>query len=215
MTHKRILLVEDSDIFSALLLQRLAVECAGYEVKRSASVEGALLDFRSGESPSLVITDLQLEGSSGMDLIRELRACGYAGPIIISSGHLSLEIVVEAARLGVARILVKPFALPDFRVALRHGLCVAEQAQVEARLASRGEDLYWIMKETIDHHEGRRMLSSGGESAEVLLDRLQTAAQLIRLEIEQLAARRQELRHELSTQMNAVGTPVSSPEAGS
>jgi DNA-binding NtrC family response regulator len=214
MTKRSILIVEDSDIFSSLLEDYLAVEFKSFDVHRSTSVEEALRRYRAGEVPSIVITDFQLGGANGMDLIRELRRAGHANPIILASAYFDLEVVAAAARFNVSRILIKPFALTEFRSALEYSICRIDLDEVSDRVSGRFEDLYWVMKELLDQYqEGRR----SGELNESVLDTLEMARDKIRSEVELLVRRRAELSRSLSGFMNGgmahsiSATPGSSP----
>ena len=102
----QILLVEDDGIIretSAAVLVR-----AGYQVN---AVEGsqAAWDALQSRSYDLVITDTQMPGLSGFELVRKLRSVPSVLPVIMASGGIGAEELTRAEWLQPARVLPKPF----------------------------------------------------------------------------------------------------------
>ena len=111
MNPKGNVLVLDQDPLIRPLLERWLVE-AGYQV---ASPEGAA-------RPALVIADAP-DPTAAEALIRSLRE--YAAPILILSARFRRGLAgsAEAARrLGVSKVLPKPFTRNEFLAAVRHAL---------------------------------------------------------------------------------------------
>lgn len=98
----RVLLVEDCDDDAELL--RCELEEAGlvFELLRvctEAQLQQALAEF----APSLVVSDLNLPGYSGLSALRLVHACQPALPLVLMSGHM-----LEAEELTVpATVLAK------------------------------------------------------------------------------------------------------------
>jgi DNA-binding response OmpR family regulator len=67
----------------------------------------------------LVITDLQLPGKNGMDLIRMVKTTASNIPILVITGHANQETRNELSRLGVSDILDKPFNLDELVTMVR------------------------------------------------------------------------------------------------
>jgi DNA-binding response OmpR family regulator len=112
----RVLIVEDQKT----LLQNLAsgLEAEGYEVVPSPTGDGAADLARSGRIDAVVL-DLMLPGTSGMDVLRELRAGGFAGPILILTARDSVDDRVAGLDGGADDYLVKPFAFAELLARLR------------------------------------------------------------------------------------------------
>jgi two-component system chemotaxis response regulator CheY len=102
----RILAVDDSPEVRGVLLAILGP--AGYEVTLAEDGNGAEALLGSS-SFSLVITDLNMPGRSGLELIRDLRGRGPETPAILLSGSLDEESRREAALLGKVACVEKPF----------------------------------------------------------------------------------------------------------
>jgi DNA-binding NtrC family response regulator len=83
-------------------------DCAS--VKEARARVGAFL-------PSVVITDLVMPGSSGIDLLREIRA-DFRGRVIVLSGKGTIEKAVEAIKEGADDFLEKPLNFQKLRVTL-------------------------------------------------------------------------------------------------
>lgn len=99
---KHILVVEDEDIIRASL--RKLLERSDYSVSEAISVKAAQESFNLNEF-DLIISDLRLPGSSGMEFIRP------AGPVpvLVMTSYASLRSAVETMRQGAADYISKPF----------------------------------------------------------------------------------------------------------
>jgi len=74
-----------------------------------SSGEAALRVFRRRpEAFDAVITDLSMPAMSGLQLARELRNLGADIPILLTSGYFNPEDQMNAERLGVRSLLIKP-----------------------------------------------------------------------------------------------------------
>ena len=72
--------------------------------------------------PDVVVVDLKLGDVNGLDIIKICRAEVPSAAVIMITGHGSVEIAVEAMRLGAFDYLAKPFDLPDLQRAIDQGL---------------------------------------------------------------------------------------------
>ncbi len=111
MQHGRgqgILVIEDDEQLQMALNKVLTQN--GYDVTVARDgYEG--LDCLEGESPWLVLTDLNLPGKGGMDFLREVRTQGYRMPVVVMTAYGSVETAVEALKHGATEFLQKPFPL--------------------------------------------------------------------------------------------------------
>ena len=108
-TRPRILVVDDESSIRDLLSKTLAL--ADYDVDvapdgRSALERMRLLGY------DLLITDLKMPGMDGLGVIREARRLRADLPVIIITGFSTEASAIEAANLGVAGYLTKPFRVP-------------------------------------------------------------------------------------------------------
>jgi DNA-binding NtrC family response regulator len=101
----RVLLVDDEPDQVALLGAMLRP--LGMDVATAESAEQALAVFQ--RSPAdVVVTDLNLPGASGIDLIRELRKHENPPALVLITGEGSVSSAVEALKLGATDYLQKP-----------------------------------------------------------------------------------------------------------
>lgn len=101
----RLLLVDDDT--SLLKLMAIRLEAEGFEVHTVESAEAALQALRN-ESVELVLTDLRLEGTSGLELFEQIRHFYPGLPVIIMSAQGTIPEAVAATQKGVFEFLTKP-----------------------------------------------------------------------------------------------------------
>ncbi|MDB5341577.1 MAG: mprA 2, partial [Planctomycetaceae bacterium] len=103
----RLLIVEDQTPLLESLTRGLREE--GYEVLPAATVAQALVHIR--EKPvDVIVLDLMLPDRDGLSLIRELRATGFANPILIITARDAVEDRVAGLDAGADDYLIKPFS---------------------------------------------------------------------------------------------------------
>lgn len=104
--RSRILVVDRQPSVRDLLRERLSR--LGFEVVEAPSVEIALVKIAS-ISFELIISDIQMSGQSGIDLLKKIKKMEIGAEVIIMTDSPSLESSLEATRLGAYDYLVKPF----------------------------------------------------------------------------------------------------------
>ena len=116
----KVLLVEDDRSLREALADTLLL--AGHDYKAVGSAEEALAAV-GGEAFSLVVSDVNMPGMDGHQLLGLLRARQPQLPVLLMTAHGAVERAVDAMRQGAADYLVKPFepkALLD--LVARHAL---------------------------------------------------------------------------------------------
>ncbi|MFN0178985.1 MAG: response regulator [Gemmatimonadales bacterium] len=114
----RILLVDDDDLSRATIHQML--ERAGHAVVSTANGGDAIGLFKTAP-PEMVITDLIMPDTDGLELIQELRKLDGTVRIIAISGGGRVnanEYLTVARKFGAAGILAKPFSNQELRDAI-------------------------------------------------------------------------------------------------
>jgi DNA-binding NarL/FixJ family response regulator len=69
--------------------------------------------------PSMVILDLYLSDPSGLAILRQLRAEGYGGKIVVLGGQSTQSLTQEASHLGALQIVGRPFSASQVLGAIR------------------------------------------------------------------------------------------------
>jgi two-component system response regulator GlrR len=101
----RLLLVDDDASLLKLLTIRLKAE--GFSILSAASADEALQVLRNNPV-DLVLTDLRMEGASGLDLFTQIRHFYPGLPVIIMSAQGTIPEAVSATQMGVFEFLTKP-----------------------------------------------------------------------------------------------------------
>ena len=127
----RILLVDDdSDIRSVF---RKKLELLSYEVEEADCAEAALGKLKAFH-PDVVITDVRMDGITGLELLSRIKESMETVDVIVMTGHDTMGSAVEAMKSGAFDYLVKPVGLDELgRVVER---CLREQEQVRASTVS-------------------------------------------------------------------------------
>ena len=109
MSASRILVVDDEADIRGLLKEILSEE--GYEVDVAADA-GQARASRARQTPDLVLLDIWMPDVDGITLLREWSASATDGcPVVMMSGHGTVETAVEATRLGAFDFVEKPLSL--------------------------------------------------------------------------------------------------------
>src|SRR5690554_2986323 len=91
--HKNVLLVEDDLALQEALVDTL--ELNGYKVRTADSAEQALLAVQE-QIPGLILSDVQLGGISGLQLLTSLQRQGYDIPVIMMTAYAQVDDAVKA-----------------------------------------------------------------------------------------------------------------------
>ncbi|MBC8979806.1 Regulatory protein AtoC [Pseudomonas fluorescens] len=129
----KVLLVEDDRALREALADTLLL--AGHDYRAVGSAEDAL-EAVEQESFSLVVSDVNMPGMDGHQLLGLLRARQPQLPVLLMTAHGAVERAVDAMRQGAADYLVKPFE-PKALIELvaRHALGVIPASDGEGPIA--------------------------------------------------------------------------------
>lgn len=109
MATKEILVVDDEVGIRELLSEILFDE--GYQVRLAENAQQAR-EFRMNKVPDLVLLDIWMPDMDGLSLLKEWVSQDLLTmPVVMMSGHGTIETALEATRIGAADFLEKPIAL--------------------------------------------------------------------------------------------------------
>ncbi|MFA5669284.1 MAG: sigma-54 dependent transcriptional regulator [Balneolaceae bacterium] len=97
------------------------LEFENYTVTTAESGSEAL-ELISKNNFDLMFLDIKMKGIDGIETLRQLRTAGFEMPVIMISGHGSIEIAVEATKMGAYDFLEKPPDLNRLLLTIRNAL---------------------------------------------------------------------------------------------
>jgi len=115
----RILIVDDEEAIRRSLEKIFLYE--GYEVSMASNGKHAL-GFLVNQKPDLVFLDIKMPGMDGMEVLAEMQNMGFDNPVVMISGHGSIQTAVEATRLGAFDFLEKPLQRDRVLLVCRNAL---------------------------------------------------------------------------------------------
>jgi len=139
MAHE-ILIVDDEPDIRLLIAGILRDE--GYETREAADSMSAVAEFRI-RRPALVILDVWLQGSDkdGLEILQILHSEEPQVPVVMISGHGTIEMAVAAIQQGAYDFIEKPFKADRLLLVMRRALEAARLALENAELRVRvGEE---------------------------------------------------------------------------
>jgi len=119
MTFKTILVVDDEESICQSLKGILTDE--GYRVLTVLSGEKALAAIQE-ELPDLVLLDIWLPGMDGIEILNLIKSENPQLPVIMMSGHGTIETAVKSTKLGAFDFIEKPLSLDKLILIIRHAL---------------------------------------------------------------------------------------------
>src|SRR5882724_6384772 len=136
-TGPRVLLVDDNSDDRALVERELRKdfpEAQTFQVSTPGQLEAAIAQ----PGIDLVITDFHLRWSTGLEILKRIRARNPTLPVIMFTGTGTEEVAVEAMRLGLADYVTKA---PKHMPRLRRSVKAALSAATHARAREQAENL--------------------------------------------------------------------------
>ena len=109
----KILIVDDERSMREML--EIFLKREGYSVISSANAADALASVAGEETFDLIITDINMPGLSGLDLLREVKSSVPDIPVIMITAYGSPDSAVEAMKLGAADYITKPFRIEEIK----------------------------------------------------------------------------------------------------
>jgi len=134
----RILIVDDEQSMREFL--EIFFRREGYDVATASSVDEALLEIE-GEEVDVVITDIQMPGRSGIELLKILRKASPDIVVIMITAFGTTETAIEAMKDGAYDYITKPFKVDEIRLvvekALEMQLLYSENRRLRKELKSQ------------------------------------------------------------------------------
>ncbi|MBJ6762531.1 sigma-54-dependent Fis family transcriptional regulator [Myxococcaceae bacterium JPH2] len=136
MTRTRILLVDDEP--GVRLGMRGYLTAHGFDVDEATSLAEAQEAFRT-HRPDAAVVDYRLPDGTALELLPRLKEIDAAVPLVVLTGHGSIELAVQAVKEGAEQFLTKPVELAVLRVVLERLVTQRRERQRQAADRSRHE----------------------------------------------------------------------------
>ena len=130
----RILLVDDEE--AILQTMRSILETEGYAVETASGGREALELFRQAPC-DVALCDVKMQGMDGIELLVALREIAPELPVIMLSGHGTIDTAVESLKKGAYDYIQKPLDLNRLLVSLRNALERTSLVEETQRLRQR------------------------------------------------------------------------------
>ena len=132
---KRILIVDDEE--NIRRVTRLTLQAAGYEVGEASDGERGLEAFGDGSSWDAVLLDQRMPGMDGLETLRHINERNATARVIMATAYASIELAVDAMKLGATDFVRKPMTPEILRNAVAAALL--KQPSVSDATAPRSQ----------------------------------------------------------------------------
>ncbi len=131
-----ILVVDDDEAYMRACVRMLQVW--DYDVEQATSSEAAL-QMASERAFDVILTDINLPGASGLDVLRVVRSRDKDVPVILMTGGPELETARLAVEWGAQSYLIKPISLTQLKEALDRTIRAHQLARQERQILAVSE----------------------------------------------------------------------------
>ena len=156
MQKEKILVIDDEEFI--LQLSRDILSKINYDVK-AISDGNAGIQLIKNEKFDLLLTDIKMPEISGLDIIRQVRTSNKEIPIIVITGHGTLDIAINALRLGAQGFILKPFTPIELGTAVAEALEKTRLLRENIRMRTL-MPLFEVSKEIISEIDSKRLFKS-------------------------------------------------------
>jgi two-component system nitrogen regulation response regulator NtrX len=145
VSNEIILIVDDEESVRKSLADVMRDE--GYEVMTASSGKEGI-DTLTETSPALVLLDIAMPEMDGIETLRRIREIRPDMPVIMVTGHGTIETAVKTTKMGAYDFLVKPPELQHLTLVVKHGIEEFRLREENATLRQSIERRYEIVGES-------------------------------------------------------------------
>ena len=116
----QILVIDDEEHIRSMM--RLTLEAAGYEVGEASDGEEGLRLYGDGSTWNAVVLDQRMPGIDGLETLRRLNKLNPDVPVVMATAYASIELAVDAMKLGARDFVRKPMTPKVLRNAVTAAL---------------------------------------------------------------------------------------------
>ncbi len=145
MSGETILIVDDEESVRKSLADVMRDE--GYDVVTASSGREGI-DLLSETQPSLALLDIAMPGMDGIEVLRRFQEMRPDMPVIMVTGHGTIETAVKTTKMGAYDFMVKPPELAHLTLVVKHGLEESRLREENEALKKSIEKRYDIVGES-------------------------------------------------------------------
>ena len=131
-----ILIVDDEE--NIRLSLKGGLEDEGYNTLLASSGEEGFKIIEK-QDVDLILLDIWMPGKDGLQILEEMKAAGFTIPVIIMTGHGSIEIAIRATRLGALDFIEKPLDLNKIIITINNTIHLRALEEENALLKKKTE----------------------------------------------------------------------------
>ncbi len=117
---KRVLVVDDDPTQRRLI--QAVLEREGFAVSQADGGDSAVDQLMSGLAPDVVILDLVMPGTPGVEVLKDMRARGFMMPVIVLTATGGVDTVVKAMQAGAQDFFIKPASPERIIISIQNAL---------------------------------------------------------------------------------------------
>lgn len=136
--NRRVLIIDDEEHIRRMI--RLTLETAGYETAEAGDGSGGLELFGDGCAWDAVLLDQRMPGLDGLETLRRIRERAPGARVIMLTAFASIELAVDALKLGASDFVRKPMTPEVVRDALAAALAKPAAAASTALPIGGGQE---------------------------------------------------------------------------
>jgi len=166
MSQSKILVVEDDAGLREALIDTLNL--AGYHCIEAESGEAALLLLKN-HHVDLVVSDVQMPGMSGLNLLKSIKSSFAKIPVLIMTAYGTIDDAVQAMKDGACNYMAKPFAPEVLLNMVNQYLPIQQSDAFEPIVAdTKSKELLLLAKKVASTDASVMVLGPSGSGKEVL-----------------------------------------------
>jgi FixJ family two-component response regulator len=127
----RLLIIDDEAHIRQMM--RLTLEAAGYDVDEAGTGEDGLARFGDGKQHTAVLLDQKMPGIDGLQTLRQLKERVPGVCVVMVTAFASIELAVDAMRLGATDFLRKPMTPEALRAAVAAAIASQPRTPIAAQ----------------------------------------------------------------------------------
>ena len=141
----KVLVIDDERAIRSTLKDILSLE--GFDVELAENGAAGIEQFEKG-GIDVVFLDIKMPGMDGIEVLERLQAISPEVPVVMISGHGTIDTAVEAIKKGAYDFIAKPLDLNRILITLRNATDITSLVQEAKKLRSKVNKTYEIVGES-------------------------------------------------------------------